>query len=332
MLSDFGAIMRSGAALVPDFAAISAQRQQLGIQNMQAQTQANQEARMLAGQEREVARQSGFEEAFTTWLDNDGSLKGIQRLRAAYPEFHQQVQKTIETQDEATRTNNRTQLGNIFGALANGRKDLARDAIAKRREADLKAGQDTSDEDALLEMIDSQDPQDHRRARSMIGYELANTLGEAHFSSGLDRLLDTTKLPDAEEYAQGLGLEPGTEDYRTAMRDYVLRGSGPTAHAYDVELEGARQGNRRQLVVDRAANRPAKAPPAPRQTNVLERIRQKIAAGQGLSSGEQRLWDESKPGRRGGGGRPSRTDAAVAVNPKTGEKLILRDGRWVPLK
>lgn len=331
MLQDFGAIMRSGAALVPDYAAISAQRQQLGIQKMNAKTQANQEARMLAGQEREVARQSGFEEAFTNWIENDGSLNGIQRLRAAFPEYHAQVQKTLETQDEASRTANRTQLGQAFGALANDRIDLAREIIVKRREADLKAGLDTRDEDALLEMVDSDDPQQHRRARSMIGYELANTLGEAHFSAGLDRLLDTTKLPDAEEYAHGLGLEPGSDEYRNAMRDYVLRGSGPTAHEYDVELEGARQGNRRQLVVDRARNRPAKAAPAARNPNVMERIRQKIAAGESLTPGEQRLWNE-RSGQPRGKGKSSSSNAPIAVNPKTGQKLTLKDGRWVPIK
>lgn len=60
---------------------------------------------------------------------------------------------------------------------------------------------------------------------------------------------------DFEQYAGELGLQPGTPEYFQAVEDYVLKSSGPSAHARDVGLddhrtsndlrmEGVRQGNR----------------------------------------------------------------------------------------
>ena len=73
----------------------------------------------------------------------------------------------------------------------------------------------------------------------------------------------------AEQYAGSLGEVPQTPGYRTALQDYTLRASGPTAYGFDTRLddyrtdndmslenlrqrnrmsmEGVRQGNRTQL-------------------------------------------------------------------------------------
>ena len=71
---------------------------------------------------------------------------------------------------------------------------------------------------------------------------------------------------DFELYAGALGLEPGSQEYFEAVEDYVLRGSGPSAHGRDLELddyrtdndlelEGVRYGNRRGLEELRQRNR-----------------------------------------------------------------------------
>ncbi|MCP6503188.1 hypothetical protein NL484_27365, partial [Klebsiella pneumoniae] len=73
---------------------------------------------------------------------------------------------------------------------------------------------------------------------------------------------------DFEDYAATLGAEPGTEEYRRLVEDYVLRGSGPTAtDNYNtreewrqdnrIELEGERQGNRQSLLGQRQAGQRA---------------------------------------------------------------------------
>ena len=67
---------------------------------------------------------------------------------------------------------------------------------------------------------------------------------------------ETYRAPtDPERYAESRGFEKGTPDWNTAMEDYVLRGNGPTAFDYDVDLENARQGNRVGLENLRSGNR-----------------------------------------------------------------------------
>lgn len=340
---DQAAVMLSGRQLVPDYAQQLLRERLAGVQEQEAQTNAGQEARLSAADQRGVQRQAGFQAAFDAWSQNP-TMEGMSQLMAAYPEFHETARKAYEMRHQGERDTDRQQLGNIFGALANDRNDIAIAEIQRRRTADLAAGRDTSDEDALLEMLGSEDPEQHRRARSMVAYELANQMGEEHFAAGLDRLLETMERPDFEEYARSLNLEPGTDAYRDAMRDYALRGSGPTAHGYDVSIEGVRQDNRESLEGTRQGNRerlegirernrrarPAR-PATPRQANTLERIRQKIAAGGQLTPGEQRLWNESRPGRRAAG-RSGGGNGAIIRNPQTGQRMQLRNGQWVPVR
>jgi len=123
---------------------------------------------------------------------------------------------------------------------------------------------------------------------------------------------------DFEDYAATLGAEPGTEEYRRLVEDYVLRGSGPTAtdnyntreewrQENRVDLEGVRQGNRETLLGQRqAGQRALKGVPTYRQANPSPR------------SG----------GRSGGGVREGQT----ATNPQTGAKVVYRGGKWVPAK
>ena len=83
---------------------------------------------------------------------------------------------------------------------------------------------------------------------------------------------------DFEEYAESLGLEPGSEDYFAAVEDYVLRANGPSAFGRnkelddyrtdnDLRIEGTRQSNRERMEGIRYGNRVSykQTPGAPRQ-------------------------------------------------------------------
>ena len=75
-----------------------------------------------------------------------------------------------------------------------------------------------------------------------------------YFSGSEDRVMldpasgQTKVLYDAptpgEAYAKSLGLDTTTDAGRTALKDYVLRSSGPTALEGDLTLEDTRFGNR----------------------------------------------------------------------------------------
>lgn len=103
-----------------------------------------------------------------------------------------------------------------------------------------------------------------------------------------------------EDYAATLGYEPGTDEYKRAVEDYILRSSGPTATDYDKELEGVRYDNRLGLEGVRQGNRlQLRGSPTFRQANPAPRT-----------------------------SRPAKGEA-TAVNPRTGERMVLRNGKWV---
>lgn len=148
----------------------------------------------------------------------------------------------------------------------------------------------------------------------------------------------------AEDYAAGLGLEPGSEAYNRAMVDYVLRSNGPTAFEYDNQLEGVRQGNRVSLENLRQGNRVAlkgtptyaathpRAPAAkaPTPTSVIGGILAKQASGKPLTPGEQTALASYGPrgGRRGSGAAmPEPKSAADYARLPSGTQYRAPDGQ-----
>lgn len=123
---------------------------------------------------------------------------------------------------------------------------------------------------------------------------------------------------DFELYAESLGLEPGTDEYLNAMRDYVLRGSGPTAHQNRSTYENLRHRNRQRLESTRQTNRES-----------LEDRRQR--GRQTIQSMPARPR-EGAPSRPSTGGRGAAQEGAIIRNPRTGERMRLENGRWVPVR
>lgn len=184
------------------------------------------------------------------------------------------------------------------------------------------------------------------------------------FMSGEDRVSynpvsgESQMIYDAPEdfqmYADQMGFEPGTDEYNDAMADYVLRSAGPTANDGRQYLETMRQQNRLAMEGERQKNRlqlrqtPTYLQANPRPSGgsrggtggkptiagVIAPILGKVANGQPLSPGEQQALNTYYR-RSGRGASPtgSRTTGGQVIrNPKTGEKMMLRDGKWVPVK
>ncbi|MBD3761488.1 hypothetical protein, partial [Rhizorhabdus sp.] len=130
-----------------------------------------------------------------------------------------------------------------------------------------------------------------------------------YFSGGTDRLRydpATGKAEviydapsPAEAYARGLGYEPGTSEYRAAMRDHTLRGWGETALENKRALEDVRQRNRINLKGTPSYSnlnpRPAAAAGgATTPGKVFGPIYAKMARGEALTPGEQAALDRYK--------------------------------------
>ncbi len=210
--------------------------------------------------------------------------------------------------------------------------------IAQSLAAGPQAGADPAAYDANL-IRAAADPYVDPIVRNLAEGErrrLADLNAPQYFNAGSDRVMYDPRTQhssvlyhgasDAENYAASLGLEPGTPDYTTAMQDYVLRGNGPTAYGYDVDLENTRQGNRESLEGVRQGNRlrlrqtPTYSDMHPRQSGggagsrggtqrpptmagMMAPILGKVARGEALTPAERQAWNMYRPpnrGRRGG--------------------------------
>jgi hypothetical protein len=184
-----------------------------------------------------------------------------------------------------------------------------------------------------------------------------------YFNSGRDRVQFNPATGESEvvydgqedfqQYADSLGLIPGTLEYNNAQQDYVLRANGPTALQGRQTLEGIRQQNRIDLRgVPTYANlhpRPAAGGGSggggrggpPRSTGqVYAPIFAKIARGERLTPGEQQIYDLY--GGRGRSGKAATGAGAAPIAPtsKGGRPIAYSangnlewDGKaWIPVK
>lgn len=198
-------------------------------------------------------------------------------------------------------------LGTLGDALSSidGGPALFRQSVEQQRQSYLQ-GQE-------LQARAAQQQADHAQRLEVLRLQQeAERNAPRFFASGRDQLRydpatgQTSTIHDGqsdfEEYAASMGYQPGSEEYRRALSDYVLRSSGPTATENDLRIEGARQSNRVSLEGMRFGNRAAlRATPTYGQLHPRPR---------------------AAP-------RPRANNEPTATNPQTGERVVLRNGRWV---
>jgi hypothetical protein len=124
---------------------------------------------------------------------------------------------------------------------------------------------------------------------------------------------------DGEIYADNLGFDRGSEEWTAAVEDYVLRSSGPSAHARDLEVDDYRTENDRSLEGYRQQNRLEMENARQRNRSAMENTRQ----------GNRMTLRETPPARRGS--RPSgivtvKTPAEARALP-SGTKFRTPDGK-----
>lgn len=192
--------------------------------------------------------------------------------------------------------------GAYLGAASGAPTGLA--SMAAMR--DKRAGDETAAENAfkqaqMQEMI--------RKANLPRIEHIGGMIGTVDQNSGSFSPTFTAPRPE-ESYATGLGYQKGSPEWATALKDYVLRGSGPTAYEFDEDLEGVRQNNREQLEGVRQGNR--------------------------LSLRSQPTYSQThpRPSRAIPGGIPDRRSSIVTVNTPaealrlpSGTKFRTKDGQ-----
>lgn len=197
-LMDFGAIMNSAQAGMPDYAADQARKELMGLQKQQLAMQVQKAQQQIA---KEKSFQTDLEQVLINPTDDS-----LARLIMKHPDFAQEIKSAHGVLDESRRRDDLRQMGEIYSAARNGKFDLAATSLERRIEAD-KAADGTADpiDEALLAALKSGDPVQQKAAMGQIGLTLSAITGPEKFASTLGALnegsADFTLVPGARRYA-----------------------------------------------------------------------------------------------------------------------------------
>lgn len=124
-------------------------------------------------------------------------------LITKYPEFAKEVSSAWELKDKAAQRADLRQLGEIHAAAINGRYDLAAKQVQSRIDADKAIGEDVSDDEAVLAMLNGT-PQQQAQALGMITGQLAAIVGPTQYAETVNAL---------GKGKEGYSLSPGTKRF-----------------------------------------------------------------------------------------------------------------------
>jgi hypothetical protein len=212
-LDDYGELLRSAGASVPDYATQELRRQLAGAQ-------ISQERRLAQAQQQELDEQQGFHNDLTTVLTNP-TAQGYSALIAKHPKYAQEVKSSWDVMDKAKQRADLQSGSEIYSAAANGKYDLAAALLQRRIDADKEAGQAPDPHDqTLLDGLKSGDPVQQKAAMGMIGYGLAAITGPDKFEQTLGALT---------KGSEGYTLTPGAKRFDA---DNQLVAEAPAAPQY----------------------------------------------------------------------------------------------------
>lgn len=180
-LGDYGALIRSGQAAVPDYAADEARKQLLSLQQGQLRQQ-------MAVAQRQIDAEDAFETDLATVLTNP-TAEGYSRIIARHPKFAQQAKASWDILDKGRQSADLQSMSEVYAAAANGKHDLAAALLERRIDADKAAGQPADPADqAMLDALKSGDPVQQKAALGMIGVTLSAITGPEKFEATLGQL------------------------------------------------------------------------------------------------------------------------------------------------
>lgn len=214
-ITDPGAILRSGAALIPDLQAQLAQRQQLDLQRQQVGVQMINAQRQLA----EDAREKATMDAYAADIVAIGNLppeqqpQAITALMRKYPKQSEALKRSYDAQDEAVKQADFREAGEIYSLLQNGAPDKAAAKLRARVTADKAAGLDTEDDEAILAQLESGDPAQMRQATAQIGWQLSTVAGADKFASTFGAINPSTEFEKTYEYIKGQFGQEAADNY-----------------------------------------------------------------------------------------------------------------------
>ncbi len=143
-----------------------------------------------------VQQQQAYEAAVGEFIKNP-SAQAAAELQMRFPEQREAIKGGWDTKEKAAQDGDLRELAAIFGYLNAGATDKAKAAIQRRIEADKAAGQDTSDDEAVLALIDENPEQ----AKGVTAHLLASVGGSDKYAA----ILEQTRLGGKDQAGFTLG-------------------------------------------------------------------------------------------------------------------------------
>lgn len=182
---DQGAILRSGAALIPDLQQQLLQQQQLEIGRQQANTASLGLQQRLMEDQREQATANAYaaDVARIGALPQAQQPQAIIALMQKYPKQSEALKRSWDAQDDAVKSADFKAAAEVYSFVQNGAPEKAAALLRKRIEADKAAGLDTADDEDIAIALESGDPAKIQQAASQIGWQLSTAAGPDKFAS-----------------------------------------------------------------------------------------------------------------------------------------------------
>lgn len=180
---DQGAILASGRAVVPDYAAQVIQQALLRVQQQQAEAQGL-SAQTAASHENRAAQQQAAYQAAIANLPANPTAGDFARLIVQHPQFSEALKQGYQTLDESARRADFQSLAEINSAARGGNYQLAARLMRQRDEADAAAGHPADPlHAAILAGLNSQNPDEQHNARDLLERTTAAIAGPDHYAS-----------------------------------------------------------------------------------------------------------------------------------------------------
>lgn len=182
---DQGAILRSGALLIPNLAEQYAQQQQIDLQRQDVGLRQQVFQAKQQDDQREQAEQMAYQRDMETvgTLPPDQQPMALAALSRRYPKQSEALKRSWDMQDTAVKDANFRETADTYFLIKNGAADKAAAQIRKRIEADKAAGQDTEDDEAIAAALESGDEAEIGRAMAAVTAQLQVAAGPERFAS-----------------------------------------------------------------------------------------------------------------------------------------------------
>jgi hypothetical protein len=339
---------------------------QLGIQGARAGNEMQRQQIMQA--QRKAAQDARYGDDMARFLTAPNLVQYGQMI-ADHPEFASQTKAAYDAMDAQQRKSDLSHTAQVYAAANGGRFDLAAKTYEARRNSDHDAGMADPMDDAMIAMLKSGDPGQQQAAVGILRAHLsavepdkfASTFGTLNkdsreaelqpFEMGEAEAKATTAQAEAEAAP---GYYAGRSRKVAAEADIAATDSAwrVAKNSAAVAQDRASASNLYSLIQERGKVA-KKAPGKVTVGDIMSPIYAKVAAGTPLTPGENVAWGAytrapkadrvaNAPAVAGGRAAPTgRAPAPVAArpagapvitDPRTGKRMTVVGGKWVPVR